>query len=215
MDLSSRRLSVVAALLPFVSGCYAFTTLGRARTVERKRLEVLVATGATGTGTLAGDPNIRPSFEIGARYGVTDALDLGVRVGDYGASLAARVQLHRSPSKSSGVDVLVAPGLAYTLEDKLAVELPLLVGFNFKGGHQLVLAPRVVYQMRFGVGDLDHPAQFWFAGASAGFVWQLTSHVALMPELGALVAFYSEPGFTSFTQAGPALQFALGLLWDP
>ncbi len=215
MDLPSPRLSLVLALAPLLGGCYSFTTLGRARTVPKKHAEVLVATGFTGTATLEGDSNIRPSFEIGARYGVSDALDVGVRVGDYGASLAGRVQLVRSPSENSGVDVLLAPGLAYTLEDKLALELPCLVGFNLKGGHQIVLAPRLVWQMRFGVGDLDRPAQFLFAGASVGFAARLSKHVSLIPELGMLVGFYSEPGFTSFTQAGPAMQGALGLLWDP
>jgi len=199
----------VLAIAPLVCGCYSFTALGRARTVERHRVEVLVATGLTGTATLDGDANVRPSFEVGARYGLTDRVDLGARVGDYGGSLTARFQVHRSP------DVLVAPGLAYTLTDKLALELPVLFGFDVKGGHQIVLAPRAVYQLRFGVADLDHPAQFFFLGASAGFVWRITRHVALMPEVGFLAGVYSEPGFTSFTGAGPALQGALAVLWDP
>ena len=196
-------------------GCYSFTVLGRARTVPRGRFEALVASGATGTGTTNGDANIRPSIEAGARYGLTDRLDVGVRIGDYGGSLATRIQILRSPSTERGVDLLVAPGVAYTLTDKLALEVPCLFGINIHGGHQIVFAPRVVYQMRFGVGDLNHPAQFVFVGASAGFVLQISKHVALMPEIGMLTAIYSEPGFTSFTQAGPALQGALAVLWDP
>lgn len=205
----------LAVLVAPSTGCYTFTVLGRARTVPRRNVEVLVASGVTGTAAFDGDANVRPSFEVGVRYGVTGALDVGARVGDYGGSVTARVQLTRSSRESSGVDVLLAPGVAYTLTDKMALELPCLVGFNIHGGHQIVLAPRVAYQLRFGVGDLDHPAQFFFVGGSAGFVWKLGRHVALMPEVGVLATLYAEPGFTSFTRAGPGVDAALGVIWDP
>ncbi len=200
-----------AALVLGCAGCMSFTTLGRARTVERKRVELFAAPELRATATLDGDPTVRPAGEIGVRYGVADRVDVGARVGESGGSVTTRVQLVRSASRRSGVDLLIAPGVAYTLTDKLALELPLAIGFNLPGENQIVLAPRAVYQMRFGVGGLDHPAQFVFVGLSAGFVWQLAKHVALAPEIAVLEGVYSEPGFTSFTQAGPALQGALGV----
>jgi hypothetical protein len=112
------------------------------------------------------------------------------------------------------IEVLVAPGVAYTYPDKLSFELPILLGLALSGGHELILAPRVVEMLDFGEGDIGRPAQFVFVGGSVGFVWQLWSRVALVPELGLLANVYSEPGFSSFASAGPAVQVALGVLWD-
>jgi hypothetical protein len=202
-------------LLPLLGGCYSLTVVGRARTVEKGRWELLAAPGLTGVAVTNADADVRPSAEVGARYGATDRMDLGLRVSDSGASAAARVQLERSPDSNRGVDVMVAPGLAYTVTDKLAVEVPLLLGINFCGGHQLVLAPRLVYQLLFGVGGQAAPVPFLFMGGSVAFVWQVRPRWALVPELGVLANVYSEPGFSSFAQAGPAVQASVGILWDP
>lgn len=214
MPLTIRKLTVALALLASQSSCYSFNVLGRARTVGRGHAELTVAPGASGTGTLHGDTNVRPSFELGARYGLSDRFDAGLRLGDSGALASLRAQLVRSPSEHHGFEMLLAPGLAYTVTDKLALELPVSLGLNLPGRHQIVLTPRAVYQLRFGVGDLDHPAQFVFVGATLGFVWQVTGKVALAPEVSALTSVYQEPGFVSYTQAGPALRAALGILWD-
>jgi hypothetical protein len=208
------RAFLFALLVALGTGCYSFTAVGRARTLDKKGLELFAAPGVRAIATPSGDANIRPTIDLGGRYGVTDRVDLGLRAGEWGASAAARVQLHRGASKASGVDVLVAPGLAYTLTDKLAIELPCVVGINLRGEHQIIIAPRVVYQARFGVGDLDHPAQFVFVGASVGFVLQASRHVAFMPEFGMLFGVYAEPGFTTFTTPGPAIQAGIGILWD-
>jgi len=189
-----------------MTGCYSFTTLGRARTVDDGKLELIAAPGVTATLGAAGDPNVRPAIEVGARYGVASNVDVGARVSSSGATATTRVQLVRR----ARLEALVAPGIAYTLTDKLAFELPVVVGINV-GDDQIVFAPRVVYQLRTG---LPHPLQFVFVGGSVGYVWQLTARFALMPELGVLTAVFAEPGYGTFTEAGPALQAALTLLWD-
>jgi len=207
-----RALACATALL--ACSCYSFTTIGRARTLPKRGLELFAAPGIRAIATPSGDPNIRPTIDVGARYGASDRVDVGIRAGEWGAAAAGRIQLVRGATKETGVDVLVAPGLAYTLTDKLAFELPVAFGINLRGENQIVLAPRFVHQMRFGVGDLDRPAQFVFLGASLGFVWQIGRNVALMPEFGMLFGVYAEPGFTSFTTPGPGIQAALGVLWD-
>ena len=86
----------VNALL-VVAGCYSFTVACRARTVTRGHLELFAAPGVSGIAVVDADPNLRPRLSIGARYGVTDAVELDARVGDSGGSIATRVQLVRAP----------------------------------------------------------------------------------------------------------------------
>ena len=59
--------------------------------------------------------------------------------------------------------------MADTFPDKLALEAPVLVGLNLPGGHQLVLAPRVAWQLRVDVAGFSRPIHFLFVGASLGF----------------------------------------------
>jgi hypothetical protein len=215
--MSVRAISGAASLIicaSTISGCYPFTVVGRAHTVEAGHLELLAAPGASGIAVADADQNLKPRIEVGARYGVSDRLDLGLRVGDSGALATARFQLLRAPSNGLGGEALIAPGIAYTFNDKLSFELPVLFGLTLHNGHELVLAPRVVEMLDFGEAGIGHPAQFVFVGGSVAFVWQVWSRVALVPELGVLVNVYSEPGFSTFTAAGPALQAALGVLWD-
>src|SRR5205814_230591 len=106
-----------------LTGCYSSLVVGRARTVPRGRFEILAAPGVTGTAVLGADPNVRPAIELGVRYGATERMDVGLRAGDAGVSAALRVQLVRA-ARAPGLDVMLAPGLAYTFTDKLAVELP-------------------------------------------------------------------------------------------
>ena len=150
----------------------------------------------------AASSNLLPRIEVGARYGVSDRVDLGLRIGDSGATATTRVQLVRTDGEV-GFELLIAPGLQYVYSEDLFVELPVVMGLRLRGGHELLLAPRVAWQSSFVPSGLDHPAQYVFVGGSLGFAWQVTRRVALVPELGVLVNVYSEPGFASFTAPGP------------
>lgn len=207
------------ALAPLVlgalalGGCYSFSTLGRARTVDEGRFEVWGAPAALVVATDSG-ASIRPVGELGLRYGATRDLELDLRVTTLGVTAGPRIQLVRSPDPHEGVDVLMAPALAYTAQDKLALELPLLVGIDL-GEHQLVIAPRLVYQMRLGAPGTAQPTSFLYAGASVGFVAQLDAHVALMPEVALLGQLYADPGFASNVADALGIQASIGLLVDP
>jgi len=204
------RLVVSLAL----TGCYSFTVAGRARTVDRGRLELFAAPGLSGIAVVHGDDDINARISVGARYGATNSLELEARAGDSGASIATRIQLVRARRDRIAFELLVAPGVQYTLTNKLALELPLVAGLALPSGDELVFAPRFVEQLELGLAGLGHPAQFAFAGASIGYAWQMRAHVAVMPELGVLENIYSTPGFASFTAGGPALEATVALLWD-
>ncbi|HUJ61571.1 MAG TPA: hypothetical protein VLX92_23865, partial [Kofleriaceae bacterium] len=203
-----------------LAGCYSFPTMGRARTVPARRVELwgapevyVVATPAV-EGREAGASS-RPLAEGGLRYGASDAVELDAHVGTFGVSAGAKLQLERSADAQGGVDIAFAPALELTLPDKPAIELPVLVGWNFHGGHQLVASLRVVYQQHWGVGGQADPVSFAYAGGSIGFAWQITRRLALFPEIAALTQIYAQPGFTSSLPDAIGLEAGVGVLFDP
>lgn len=204
-----RSLLCVAAL--WLGGCYSFSTLGRARIVEPGRVQVYGAAEALAVAAHAGT-SIRPTGEVGVRVGVTRELELGARLTFVGLTGSARVQLLRA-SETRGLNVLIAPGLAYTAMDRLALELPLAVGVEI-GEHEIVLAPRLVYQARLGM-PTDAFVSFVYVGGSVGVVLQLDDHVAVVTEAAALGPLYADPGYGSNLADAIGLQLALGLLVDP
>jgi hypothetical protein len=195
------------ALLP---GCYSFSTLGRAHTVGKGHVEVFAAPEALIVPS-SGQVSVRPVGEAGARVGLTDRLDLEGRATTLGGALSAHVQLRRDPK---GIDVMMAPGLQYTSPDKLALELPILFGINLPHDNEIILAPRITYQLRLDVPGFGHPMQFWFVGLSAGFAWRLVKHFTVMPEVATLTQIYAPPGFATNVASALGMQLSLGLLFD-
>ncbi len=211
--MNALTLASVACLTTLLlPGCYAFTSLGRARVLDPGKLEVFVAPEVYAVAS-GGGATVRPTGEVGARYGVVPGLDLGARITTLGFTLTSRVQLHRSSVPVGGIDVALAPGFAFTASDKLALELPVLVGISIRE-HQVVLAPRLVYQMRVGIGGQDAPAHFLYAGGSIGVALRVDAHVSLLPEIAFLTQVYADPGFSTNLAGALGMQAALGILFD-
>jgi hypothetical protein len=202
--------AVPLLLLLLVTGCYSFSTLGRAHTVGARHVEVFAAPEGLIVPS-SGQVAVRPLGEAGVRVGITDKLDLEGRVTTLGGALAAHVQLRRD---ARGIDVMVAPGLQYTAPDKLTVDVPLLLGINLPHDNEIVLAPRLAYQLRLAVPGFDHPMQFVFVGLSAGFAWRVVKHFTVMPELATVTQLYAPPGFTTNVNNAVGMQLSLGLLLD-
>jgi hypothetical protein len=184
-------------------GCYSFSSLGRARTVGKHHVEVFGAPellAVPGGKSIAG----RPVTELGARVGVTDRLDVAARVTTLGVGAAAEIQVVH--------DVLVAPGVQVTSPDKLAFELPVRFGIDL-GKNQLILAPRLAYQLRFGVPVVGTTA-YLFGGASVGFAWRLGKRFTFLPEVAFLGQLWATPGFSSNLENTVGMQLSLGALID-
>jgi hypothetical protein len=196
-------------MLAGLDGCYSFTTLGRARTIGRHKIQAFAAPEALIVPS--GGGSVRPVGEIGARYGITDRLDAEARITTFGGNLAAHVQLRKGALY--GVDVMVSPGIAFTSPDKLSFEVPIAFGLNLAHDNQLVLAPRFVHQLRFGVG-LSRPIHYLFAGMSIGFAWRISKRLTFFPEFAFLRQTFAEPGFASSVNQTVGVQGAAGILLD-
>jgi hypothetical protein len=196
-----------------LSGCYTFSTLGRARIVEPEHVELWGAPQALVVATSSG-AGVRPIAGGGVRYGLSRVVELDGSASTSGFTLGTRLQLHRSPSEISGVDLALAPELVFTWPDKLAADLPVLFGLNLPGRNQLVLSARVAYQQQYGVGSVPHPVNFAYFGSSIGFVWQVGDHLALVPEVALLTQLYADPGFSSNVAGALGIQTGVGVLYD-
>ncbi|HEY2370190.1 MAG TPA: hypothetical protein VGH87_27530 [Polyangiaceae bacterium] len=197
-------------LLPLITGCYSFSTIGRAHTIGKGHVEAFAAPAALVV-PAPGGVAVRPVAEIGARVGVTDNVDLEGRVTSLGGSFATHIQLRRDREAGSW-EAMLAPGVAYTAPDKLAFELPIVFGVNVdKRDDQLVIAPRLAYQLRFGSPQVT---SYFFTGISLGFAWRVVRHFTFMPEASLLTQLYSSPGYTSNTAGTAAFQLAAALLFD-
>lgn len=201
----------LAALLA-LCGCYSYSTLGRARIIAKGRFQAFAAPEALGIASRSGG-SIRPTVEAGLRYGLTDRVELGGKLSVLGVTLGPRVQLLRSREPSSGFDLAIAPAVAYTFADKLALEAPLLAGVNL-GPHQIVVAPRLVYQMQLDVPGQEGPVSFLYAGASFGAALRVTERFTFLPEVSLLGEVHEDPGFSSNLARAAGIQGALGLLFD-
>jgi len=208
------NLLLMALSLFAAQGCYSFSNFGRARVVDEGHVEAWAAPEALMV-TSGSGMSIRPIADMGVRYGLTHSVELDAKLTSVGASVGPKLQLLRSPSRNSGLDLSAAPALSFTYADKVAVELPLLVGINLPHENQLVLAPRVAYLERFGVPGFDRPVSFAFVGGSVGFAWSVTEHLTLMPEMSFLTQLYAEPGFNSNVGGGLGMQGGIGFLYDP
>jgi hypothetical protein len=201
---------VALFFLPLLTGCYSFTTLTRAHTTGKGHVEAFAAP----EGLVVPASNglaVRPVGEIGARVGLTSSVDLEGRVTTLGGSIATHIQLRRDHEAGSW-EAMLAPAVVCTSPDKLAFELPVVFGVNVdKRDDQLVLAPRLAYQLRFGS---PQTTSYFFAGLSVGFAWRLLRHVTLMPEVSLLTQLYSPPGYTSNVASTAALELAIGMLFD-
>jgi hypothetical protein len=207
--------AAVLAATVLAVGC-APTLTQTARTNGAGRLQVAVEPGVSVTGFE--DARVTtPSVDLSARYGVTDAVDVGLRVGPYLGELQTKVML-TDPSARDGVAVAVAPTLTLLAGNALGLgsffgrlTVPLVVdvpvgSHRFVGGARLsqVVAP----------GDAGGANQGWqlSAGVSGGFAFSLGSLVQLLPEVGIDVPVLGVATALPGPRA-PQLGFRVGVLF--
>lgn len=192
----------LAAVLVLTTGCITFSSVQRADTLGRGKVQATVEPGLWGSATPQGAEAL-PHVDVAVRVGVTDRLDLGVRAGSSLLQLDAKVLLSRPQDPRLAVSL--APRLGGVFVDAggigpggvLSLDLPVLVGFKLAGGHELVLGPRALGLLLLSG---QPPAGALGLGTSVGFCWQVTEGFGLLPELAVLAPVVGR------TVAGRALQ---------
>ncbi|GHG94167.1 hypothetical protein [Comamonas sp. JC664] len=161
-----------------------------ADTLGAGRFQFAIEPGALGAAVLGGDSAtagvVMPHFDMALRYGVSERVDVGARVGFSLAELQTKVLL--TQPNDPDLAISLAPsisGASITMGDEdegistryVNVALPLLVGFKTDGGSELVLGPRVIYTRFGGVNLLS-------AGGSLGYALRVSNGLRVMPEVG-------------------------------
>jgi hypothetical protein len=179
-SLSFRSLLLLCACLPSW-GCISVGSLQTADTLGAGNSRLTLR----GTAQLQGTDQIGPEVSAGFQYGVSDTVDVGLRLFTLGAEVSGKVQL--VPRESRTV-VSLAPvagrrdNAYFDGHRELYAGLPLLVGFRSDDDSQLVLGFQPMVRGLRGEGSEDWHTTFWL-GTSVGYAWRVSDGVRLMPEL--------------------------------
>jgi hypothetical protein len=161
----------------FLLACATIGTLQRAQTVGAGDFEWAIEPGYWGASS-EGTGVYLPYGNIAARWGLTERVDIGGRVGFAGTEFLAKARL---TPEDSPVVVAVAPtvgGLFAGGGGIINAQVPLIVDVPI-GENALVLAPKVSTMTAAAGGEY---ATLWSAGASVGYALRLNDTVTVLPE---------------------------------
>ncbi len=150
-------LPVLAVALA-CGGCPSFSTLQVPRTVPEGELRFAALAG--GVGALSDDSGPSPrsaQFEVSARYGLSDRVDVGVKLYSLGIEGGVKWLILRGP-----LDIALAPAVSYASFDDQAgtsfnafyAHLPLLMGWNISDRVTLSFGPKLMFGYQFRSGDV-------------------------------------------------------------
>lgn len=212
------RLGLLLVVALSSMGCPSISTTGLARTLNRGAVQgwaslegggilapvPMASTGGVPASTLEGTGY--PMVQGGVRFGASDHVELGGRIGLSGIGIEGKFALARSPTMDTGINVSIAPQVGFfgitlggIFGGVLSAQLPVLIGIDF-GGHELVLGPKLHNQLYFfganaGVGSSNITVDLLSAGASVGFAIN-AGPVRIVPEVSFIVPFFASGAVT-------------------
>ncbi len=183
-----RRLTTaLLLLLPFAGGCIAHGPMQRADTIGEGNFQFAAEPGIMGAAA-GGTSLFVPAFDISARYGVSDRVDLGVRLGSTGYELMGKFMLN---DPNSDMPISIAPNAAAIGAGGggagaffIYGNVPVLIGIPM-GQNQLVLGPGIqVAAGGAGGGGTGGGAAIGFQpNLTTGFNLRVADGLQLHPEL--------------------------------
>jgi hypothetical protein len=208
------------------SGCIAGTSVQTAHPIGKGNIQVGVEPGIYGASANGSDGTVvLPAMNVAIRYGVTDRLDIGGRLGTGLYELTGKYQVNDPAAETP---IAIAPSTSFFAFGTGTAgagywdfRMPVLFGFP-AGRHELVVGPRV-HNMLIAGGDrgLSGAANFTMLGGQAGFALRLGDNFQLLPEVSveypvlAIAGSYTD-GASATDQLnvgdGTAFSFTLGFL---
>jgi len=201
-------------LAVFGSGCVSLSTLQSARAAADG--ETNVALGMTMAVT--SPPNssnttvVLPVPELALRYGLGSGLDVGLKAGPLGSQLEFKAEV--VSTERAVISVAPALGIFYASNQggglasshvlNFAAHLPLLIGIQVPGGHEVLFGPRLSNLVQSSGSTADALAMGGFA--AVGF--RVSKTLKIQPEL----SFASKIAGDGLN-GGSAFQFGFGFLF--
>ena len=206
-------------MMVLVCGCASITAVQTADTVGRGNLQWAIESGIQGVSPRDAETGFAwPHIDIGARYGVTDRVDVSARMGQSVLELGGKVLL-TPPERRIALSVGATAGglvMFYSVTNlqfgALSAATPVLLGVKL-GPNELVLGARAHYLAAMGV-VLTHSLG---AGGSLGFALRVSPNFIVMPEVGFTVPLLARlppesPRFVRAYANGPLIQLTIGML---
>jgi hypothetical protein len=211
------------SFLMLLGGCASVGAVQTADTLGKGNLQFAVEPGVQAASSTSGTPGaiVYPHFDAALRYGLSEGVDVGARLGYSMLELQAKFLLTRPGS--GGVVASLAPtvgGLGVPAGGSnvglLTMALPVLFGFQHAHGNELVVGARLQSLLVLaGVSDAGSGAVFSLgAGGSVGYSLRLHERFALIPEVAVVL-----PLTVSGTSGGAAgqgsavVQFKVGVVF--
>lgn len=227
-------------VLVVFTGCASTSTMGLARTLNQGAVQGWVAAEGGANVPVTTTPGSTtttavgyPMLEGGVRFGASDHVELGAKLGFNGIGLEGKFALVRPETMDNGINVSIAPQASFVgiavpgaSIGNFTAQLPVLIGFDF-AGHELVLGPRLHNQFAFGTLSTNNGLEsvslnLLSAGMTVGFAIKVGASVRIVPEIALLVPFFAAVGAntsgTSSVVAGAgvggfSLQAGVGFLF--
>ncbi len=209
----SSLVGLVGMLAPLIglclAGCPSLSTLHTARTTPIGRTEIGVNAALYGVRNGDGGGGALPTAEFQLRHGLSDDVDLGIKVYPFGIGLDGSFMVEASDS----VVVAINPGVnlirLQTDSDNLTVTylwLPLLADVITTRAATVTIGARVGYAIFSGEssGQRDTAAGLLYGGM-VGIKLRLAERFAVMPELDLLRGTAADTG--TLYNAGIAFLF--------
>jgi len=200
-----------------LSGCLTTGVVQTAETTGEGNFQFAIEPGVVGFAG-GGDGLFGPSVNLSGRYGVSDRVDIGGRIGT--TLIEGQVKVMLTEPDPDAVQVALAPhlgGLALGSDGEVAglfwTKVPLLVDIPV-GSSDLVLGPGIRI---LGAGIGGDFAGLMALSTSVGFAGRVGKRARLMPELGLEVPVFGAAGIdgasaVGFGAGGVTYTFQLGIL---
>ncbi len=219
------RVALLSFFLVASIGCAG--TMQTARTNGTGNFQFGVEPGATILSSSEGSITA-PSFNLAGRYGITDTIDLGARIGTALYEIQSKFML-TDPNDQSGIAMSIAPsftaigaGTGDGGSFYLGTKIPFLIGIPV-GDSELTIAPRLSPSfITAGSGDSDVTGFILSGGGSVGFAARLGDTFWILPEISVEIPFVggatASSGDSSSSEAsagfgGSIINIGVGLLF--
>lgn len=173
-----RCLLISALWLSCMCSCASVGVFQSAETLGRKNWEVAVEVSSQAQAGLD-SLSLYPVAAVAFRYGLTERLDVGARIGGAGIELATKVMLTERAANATIVSVAPSIGGTFNVPSgvvlgSMQLSLPVLIGVPLSERLQLVLAPKLHDSLfSLSAGQAGGTINTVFAGGAVGVRIQL------------------------------------------
>ncbi|MFZ5468306.1 MAG: hypothetical protein ACOZIN_02615 [Myxococcota bacterium] len=230
---------LVAFLLVVAAGCVTPGLYTSPSAIGKGNLQVGIEPALVGAANTSGFAFI-PMGNLSLRYGISERLELGGRIGATAIELLSKYQF--SDPTSDGPTISIAPtvgGFALASGGSsggatssasvgmFGLQVPVLIGFKTGGGSEFFVGPRILDWLIFSsaggsVGGTGSSASATLnvvnLGTSVGYYARVSEGFALVPEINLLYPVFSTAGVSAGGQSasgssgfGNGLFFQFGL----